>query len=93
MLLDLLLPADQRVGGAVELHHAHGLEVGVEQFVQGAAVAQPVIGGPFGAGSGHAGDDGADRRSALRTVETQLSQQRDELHLLHGPQAEVFDAD
>ena len=52
-----------------------------------------LIGGPFGAGSGHAGDDGADRRSALRTVQTQLGQQRDELHLLHGPQAEMFDAD
>ena len=69
------------------------MEVHLEQFAQAAAVAQPAIGGPFGAGGRHAGDDGAERRGALRTAQTQPRQQWDQLHLLYGPQSELFDAD
>ena len=71
---------------------AHGLEVDLDQFAQGTARSQPAIGSAFRAGHRHAPDDGADRGRTLATVEPQPAQQRDQLHLLHGPQPDLFDS-
>ena len=46
--LDGLAMGHQRIGGAIELHRPHGLEVDLEQLAQGAAFAQPAPGGAFG---------------------------------------------
>ena len=63
-----------------------------KQLAESAALAQPAIGSAFRAGRGHAADDRANRGGALPTVESQTLQQRDQPHLFHGPQGDLFDA-
>jgi hypothetical protein len=41
--------AHEKIGGPVELHQGHGIEVHAEQFVKGAAFAQPAPGREFAA--------------------------------------------
>ena len=51
------------------------------------------MGSAFRTGRGHATDDRADGGGALPTVQPQPLQERDQLHLLQGPQGDLFDAD
>ena len=60
---------EEEVGGAVELHVGHGLEIEFEQLSEGAYFLQPTMGGEFAAGCGHAADNIAKRGCFLAAGE------------------------
>ena len=83
----------QRIGGAVQSHRPHRLEVHAQEFAQGAALAQPAPGGALGAWPGHARDDGADGGGAYRRPDAQCFEPCAQAELVHRPQAGVLHAD
>ena len=90
--LDRLAVGHQRIGGAIELHRSHGLEVDLEQLAEGAAFAQPAPGGALRARTCHAGDDRADGRRAQRRADPQLLEQATKPELVHRPQPDLLHA-
>ena len=91
--LDGLAVPHQRVGGPVQLHRAHRLEIHAQQLPQGAALAQPGVGGPFGGRIRQPPDDRARRRGAQRAVDPQLGQQLHQPQLPEGPQPGLLHAE
>ena len=92
VVLDRPAMGHQGIRGTVEPHHAHGLEVRVQQLAKGAALAQPAPGGALRSRRRHAADDRSHGRGAQRTVEAQPLQEFAKSELLHGPQPGLFDA-
>ena len=93
MGLDGLAVRHQRIGGAIELHRPHGLEVHLQQLAQGAAFAEPAPGGAFGARARHAGDNRANGGGAQRCTGPQLLEQGTKPELVHRPQPDVLHPD
>ena len=93
VVLDGLAVRHQRIGGAIELHGSHGLEVHLQQLAQGATLAEPAPGGALGARTCHAGDNGADGRCAQRRADAQRLEQGAQPELVHRPQCDMLDAD
>ena len=93
MGLDGLAVRHQRIGGAIELHRPHGLEVHLQQLAQSAALTQPAPGGAFGARARHAGDNRADGGGAQRCPDAQLLEQGTKPELVHRPQPDVLHSD
>ena len=91
--LDRRAPRQQGIGGPVEAHHAHPLEVHAQQLAEGRTLAQPAPAGALRARCCHARDDGGHGQRALRAVEAEPLQQSLQAELLHGPQPDIFDAD
>ena len=90
---DGLAVLHQRVGGPVQLHRAHRLEIHPQQLPNGAALAQPGVGGPFGGRIRQPPDDRARRRGAQRAVDAQLRQQLHQPQLPQGPQPGLLHAE
>ena len=93
VVLDGLAVGHQRIGGAIELHRPHGLEVHLQQLAQGAALTEPAPGGALGARTRHARDNGADGRCAQRRADAELLEQGAQPELIHRPQCDMLDAD
>ena len=91
--LDRRALRQQGIGGPVEAHHAHPLEVHAQQLAEGRTLAQPAPAGALRARCRHARDDGGQGQRALRAVEAQPFQQSLQAELLHGPQPGILDAD
>ena len=91
--LDGLAVRHQRIGGAIELHRPHGLEVHFQQLAQGAALTQPAPGGAFRARARHAGDNRADGGGAQRCPDAQLLEQGTKPELVHRSQPDVLHPD
>ena len=79
------------VGGPVQLHGVHTLEVHVQELAQRAATGQPTRRGGLGARLRQAGDDGADGSGAQRRAEAQGLEQCAQAELAQGPQGRVLD--
>ena len=88
-----LAMAHQHIGGPIQLHQTHRLEVDIEQLAQPTALTQPTLGRQFRARRGHAPQDHPQHRRALRPCQPQRLQHLDELHLRHRPQPHCLDAD
>ena len=91
--LDRRALRQQGIGGPVEAHHAHPLEVHAQQLAEGRTLAQPAPAGALRARCCHARDDGGHGQRALRAVEAEPLQQSLQAELLHGPQPDILDAD
>ena len=92
MRLDRRTVVEQGIGDAVQAHHAHALEVHLQQLAQRRALAQPAPRGALRARPGQARDDGGHGERALRAVEAQPLQQGLQPELLHRPSPDLLDA-
>ena len=90
---DRLPVRHQGVGGAMQTHRPHRLEVRARQFAQGAAFAQPAPGCALRTGTRHARDDRADGGGAQRRADAQPFERIGQCGLLHGPRSDMLHPD
>ena len=89
--LDRPAPRQQGIGGPVQAHHAHGLEIDIEEFAERTPLAEPAPGRALRARHRHAADDRAHGHGPRAAVETQMLQEFREAELFHRPQPHVLD--
>ncbi len=88
--LDSPLMTQQQVGGPIQTHQRHDLEIELDHFSQRRFVLQPAPGGQLRSRGGHAPDQVADGRRALRAIEPQGLQLFDETDLAHHRKPRVL---
>ena len=74
MGLNRLALVQQRITGAVQAHVGQSGEVHIQQFTQGAVGLQPIPGGKFGGGLGHAANQVAHNTGTSHGVDAQFGE-------------------
>src|ERR1019366_6775889 len=89
---DLVAMTHEQVGGPVELHQRHGIEVHAEQFAEGAAFAEPAPCREFAARRGHPSDQTAGDSGALNAIEAEVREARIDAQPVPRGETGGFDA-
>ena len=84
--LDARLVPQQQVGGPIQTHQRHALEIELEHLAECRLMLEPAPGGQLRGRGRHAGDDVGDGRRALRAIESQCLQRFDKADLAHHRQ-------
>lgn len=90
--LDFITMAHEKIGGPVELHQGHCVEVHAEQFAEDAAFAQPAPYCEFTARRGHTPDQTAGHGGPLNAIETEVREDRIDAQPAHRGETGGFHA-